>query len=78
MLQYDNLSKHRVKSECVSYPVGQKWILEIVKLAKMANFLFESASESGSSFVQPFKESECYTNINFNEILLKNHWFVKF
>ena len=48
------------------------------KIGKMANFSVESGSESGSSFIRPLKESECYTNINLNEILLKTHYLVKF
>ena len=73
MLQYYNWTDEQVKTECLSLPVWQKSILRIVKLAKMANFSVESGSESGSSFIRPLKESECYTNINFHEILLKTH-----
>ena len=56
----------------------QKSIFEIVELAKILNFLVESDSEYGYIFIRPLQESECYTNINYHEILLKTHWFVKF
>ena len=39
----------------------------------MANFSVESDSESGSSFIGPLQQSECYTNINFHEVLDKTH-----
>ena len=66
------------KQNVFSHPNKQKSILKIVKLAKMANFSVKSCSESGSSFKGPIQESECYTNINFHEILLKTHCLVKF
>ena len=44
---------------------------------KMGNFSVEFGSESGSIFIRPLKEYEWYTNINFEEILLKTHSLVK-
>ena len=74
VLHYNNWNNNQVKTECFSHPVGQKSILKIVKLAKMANF----SVESGSSFIRPLKECEWYTNINFHEILLRTKFLVKF
>ena len=48
------------------------------KLAKMANFSIESGFVSGSSFVAPLQERECFKNINFNKNILKTHCLVKF
>ena len=78
MLQYDNWTDKQGKTECFRQPVGHKSILKIIKLAKMAYFSVESGSESGSSFIRPVKESECYTDMKFHEILLKTHCLVKF
>ena len=78
MLQYYNWTDNQVKIECFSHPVGQKSILDIVKLAKTANFSVESCSESGSSFIRPLTKSECNTNINFHEMLPKTKCRVKF
>ena len=72
MLQYDNLTDNQVKTEYFSHPVGQKLILKILKLAKMANFSVESGPESGSSFIGPLLESECYRNVNFHENSTQN------
>ena len=44
----------------------------------MANFSDECSFESGFSFICSLKENECYTNINFHEILLKTLCAVKF
>ena len=55
MLQYDNWTDNQVKTEYFSHPIGQKSILEIVKLAKMINFSVKSGSKSGSSFVGPIR-----------------------
>ena len=58
MLQYYKWSDNQVKTECFGPPMRKKSNLEIVKLAKVANFSVESDSESGSSFIRPLKESE--------------------
>ena len=44
----------------------------------MANFSIESGFVSGSSFVAPLQERECFKNINFNKNILKTHCLVKF
>ena len=59
--------------------LGRKQFLtKIVKLAKMANVSVESGSESGSSFIGPLQEKECFINITSHEILLKTHCSIKF
>ena len=39
----------------------------------MDNISVESGSESASRFIGQLQESECYTNINFHEVLHKTH-----
>ena len=60
------------KQNVFSHPVGQKSILKISKLAKMANFSVESGSESDSCFIGPLQDSECHRNISFHENSTQN------